>query len=200
MTEFWEENFKDKQEMWGLSPSLSAILTTKFFVENAIKNILIPGIGYGRNAELFIENGISVTGIEISKTAINLAKKHYGSYLKIHHGSAVDMPFDDKSYEGIFCYALIHLLDLEERQKLIQDCFNQLKSGGYMIFTAISKSAPNYKKGKFISEDRYEFHEGVTIYYYDEVSVQNEFREFGIMDVQLVAESQPMFLIKCRKG
>lgn len=75
MIEFWEGAFKDKQEMWGLKPAKSAILTKSFFVENRIKNVLIPGIGYGRNAQVFRENGMDVTGIEISKTAIEMAKK-----------------------------------------------------------------------------------------------------------------------------
>lgn len=74
MTEFWEEAFKDKQEMWGLKPAKSTVLTKDFFAEHKIKNVLIPGIGYGRNAQIFIDNGITVTGIEISQTAIDLAK------------------------------------------------------------------------------------------------------------------------------
>lgn len=79
MTGFWEEAFKDKQEMWGFEPTISAVLTKDYFVEKSIKNILVPGIGYGRNAQIFRENGIEVTGIEISKTAIELARKHYGT-------------------------------------------------------------------------------------------------------------------------
>ena len=75
MTEFWESNFKEKQEMWGLKPAQSALLTKDFFLEKSIKNILVPGIGYGRNARPFIDNGFEVTGIEISKTAIDLARK-----------------------------------------------------------------------------------------------------------------------------
>lgn len=67
MTEFWEEAFKDKQEMWGLEPAKSTILTKDFFVENKVKTVLIPGIGYGRNAQIFSDNGMSVTGIEISQ-------------------------------------------------------------------------------------------------------------------------------------
>ncbi|UZJ63887.1 hypothetical protein OKW96_15930 [Sphingobacterium sp. KU25419] len=51
MIEFWEEAFKDKQEMWGLNPAKSTVLTKDFFVENGVKNVLIPGIGYGRNAQ-----------------------------------------------------------------------------------------------------------------------------------------------------
>jgi hypothetical protein len=35
--------------------------------------------GYGRNAQIFKDKGISVTGIEISKTAIEMARKHYGT-------------------------------------------------------------------------------------------------------------------------
>lgn len=39
----------------------------RFFLEKNVKDILVPGIGYGRNAKVFIDNGINVTGIEISK-------------------------------------------------------------------------------------------------------------------------------------
>jgi len=61
--------------MWGFEPAKSAVLAKDFFVEHKVKNILIPGIGYGCNAKVFMDNGMSVTGIEISQTAIDLAKK-----------------------------------------------------------------------------------------------------------------------------
>jgi len=47
---------------------------------------LIPGIGYGRNAKFFIDNGINITGIEISKTAIDLARQN-GLNISIFHGN-----------------------------------------------------------------------------------------------------------------
>jgi len=34
MTEFWEQAFKDKQEMWGLEPAKSTVSTMEFFVEH----------------------------------------------------------------------------------------------------------------------------------------------------------------------
>ncbi|MFH6605176.1 class I SAM-dependent methyltransferase [Maribacter algicola] len=199
MTEFWETAFNDKQEMWGMNPAKSAELTKNFFEEKSVKNILIPGIGYGRNAQPFIENGINVSGIEISKTAIELAKKHYGNGITIFHGSVTKMPFDDKKYDGIFCYALIHLLNSEERRKLIQDCYNQLTENGFMVFTGITKEAPNFGKGKLIEKDRYEFHEGAKIFYYDQESVKAEFNDFGLFEISEVNENQPMYLIKCKK-
>lgn len=51
----------------GFEPTESAILAKDFFLEKNIKDILVPGIGYGRNAKVFIDNDINVTGIEISK-------------------------------------------------------------------------------------------------------------------------------------
>jgi SAM-dependent methyltransferase len=200
MTEFWEEAFKDKQEMWGFEPAKSAVLTKDFFVEHKIKSVLIPGIGYGRNAQIFRDNGMTVTGIEISQTAIDLAQKHFGNDLTIYHGSVTEMPFDDKLYDGIFCYGLIYLLDKDERKKLIKDCFNQLTENGFMIFTAITKDAQTYGKGTFISKDRFEMFGGVRIFFYDKETIDEEFENAGLFEVTEVTENYPFYLIRCRKG
>lgn len=198
--EFWESSFSEKQEMWGFEPANSAVLAKDFFVEKSVKNILIPGIGYGRNAQVFRDNGIAVTGIEISKTAIEMARKHYGKDMTIYHGSVTDMPFNDCQYDGIFCYALIHLLSGDERTKLIRDCYNQLADSAYMIFTAISKEAPTYGKGKFVSKDCYEVFDGVQLFFYDRESINAEFGEAGLFEITEVEENQPFFLIKCKKA
>lgn len=197
--EFWEKAFSEKREMWGYNPANSAILTRDFFLKKSVRNVLIPGFGYGRNARVFAEAGMTVTGIEISATAIKMARKHYGDSMTIFQGSVTDMPFDTRQYDGIFCYALIHLLSEKERKKLIRDCYKQLAEGGYMVFTVVSKEAPTYGQGKFISSDRYEIFEGVSMYFYDRESIHAEFSEAGLFEITEVAENYPFFLIKCSK-
>lgn len=160
---------------------------------------MIPGIGYGRNAQPFTTMGMEVTGIEISATAIKLAEKHYGKSLKIHYGSIGDMPFDSHQYDGIFCYALIHLLDENERRKLITDCYHQLTENGIMAFTAITKEAQTYGQGTLISKDRYEQFGGVKMFFYDHEGIQEEFDRFGLYEVTEVNEHYPLYLIKCKK-
>jgi SAM-dependent methyltransferase len=207
MTEFWESSFIEKQTMWGFEPSDSAILTKDFFLEKEVKDILIPGIGYGRNAKVFIESGIKVTGIEISKTAIDLARQNELD-ISIYHGSVTDMPFDNKLYDGIFCYALIHLLNENERVKFIKDCYRQLKPNGYMIFTTVSKKAPMYGKGRQLGENQFEIMEGVKLFFYDSDSIKREFGEYGLIGFSEIDESNknkenhpPMKFInvKCKK-
>ena len=206
MTEFWEASFIEKQTMWGFEPSDSAILTKDFFLEKKVKDILIPGIGYGRNAKVFIENGIKVTGIEISKTAIDLARQNDVD-ISIYHGSVSDMPFDNKLYDGIFSYGLIHLLSSDERKKFIKDCYNQLKPKGYMILTTISKDAPMFGKGKQLGKDYFEIMEGVKMFFYDSDSIKQEFGEYGLIEVSEIvephknAEDKPPFkflMVKCQ--
>ncbi len=200
MTEFWEEAFKYKQEMWGLSPAKSTVLIKDFFIEQKIKSVLIPGFGYGRNAQIFIENGMSVTGIEISKTAIDLAHKHFGKETTIYHSSVTEMPFDNNLYDGIYCYGLIYLLDKVERAKLIQDCYNQLTENGFMVFTAITKQAVTYGQGTKISQDRFEMFGGVKIFFYDKETITEEFGKTGLFETTEVIENYPFYLIKCKKN
>jgi SAM-dependent methyltransferase len=207
MTEFWESSFIENQMMWGYEPADSAILTKDFFLEKNVRDILIPGIGYGRNAKVFVENGIQVTGIEISKTAIDLARQN-GLDICIFHGSVTDMPFDNKLYDGIFCYGLIYLLSERERDKFIWDCYNQLKPGGYMIFTAVTKEAPLYEKGKKLGKDYFEVMEGLKMFFYDFDSIKQEFGKVGLIDLSEIDEphknrkNSPPFkfiMVKCQK-
>ncbi|MCM3444284.1 class I SAM-dependent methyltransferase [Metabacillus halosaccharovorans] len=185
--EFWESSFIEKQTMWGFEPTDSAILTKDFFLEKNVKEILIPGIGYGRNAKVFIDNGINVTGIEISKTAIDLAAQN-ALDCNIYHGSVSDMPFDNKQYDGIFSHALIHLLNKDEREKFIKDCYNQLKPNGYMVFTAVSKKAPMFRKGKQLDEDYFEIMDGVKMYFYDSDSIKQDFGKYGLVEFSEIDE------------
>ncbi|MCB0641779.1 MAG: SAM-dependent methyltransferase, partial [Phaeodactylibacter sp.] len=64
--EFWESSFKARQTMWGFTPADSALAAADFFQKEGLQDVLIPGFGYGRNAKVFADKGMSVTGIEIS--------------------------------------------------------------------------------------------------------------------------------------
>lgn len=205
MTEFWEKAFSEMQTAWGLAPTLSAGLAAETFAGAGVRDVLIPGIGYGRNAKPFLERGMSVTGIEISETAIGLARSRLGLDLPIFHGSVTDMPFDQRRYDGIFCYGLIYLLDARGREKLLRDCVRQLAPGGQMIFTVISKKAPMYGQGPRLGEDWYERHPGLPMYFYDSDSVTRAFGPHGLVEQSEVDEPMgggatlPFIHVLCRR-
>src|SRR5690606_15517225 len=191
---------------WGVEPTASARLAGDYFARTGAKQILIPGIGYGRNAKPFLERGMTVTGIEISETAIALARARLALEIPIVHGSVTDMPFDDRMYDGIFCYGLIHLLDAASRDKLIRDCYRQLSPGGHMIFIAISKKAPMYGQGPRLGEDWYERLPNLPMYFYDAESAKREFSPYGVLEISEIDEPSgegttlPFFSVVCKEG
>ncbi len=206
MTEFWEAAFAEKQRMWGEAPAASAVVTSNGFARMGIQRVLIPGVGYGRNARVFLDRGMSVTGIEISGTAIALARSQLGLQFPIHHGPVADMPYDNEQFDGIFCHGLIHLLDAPGRAKLIRDCYSQLAHGGQMVFSAISKAAPMYGKGNRLGEDWYERLPGLPMYFYDAASIQREFGAHGLFEHTAIEEPTPggiplpFILVGCEKA
>jgi len=208
MKEFWDTKFNEEKTNWGFIPSDSAILTKDFFVSKKLQDILIPGIGYGRNAKIYCDAGMKVDGIEISKIAIDMAKSENELDLNIYHGSVTDMPFNNKTYDGIFCYALIHLLNKHERNRFIQNCYKQLRPNGYMFFTVVSKKASMYGNGKFLSTNRYKLAEGLNVFFYDHDSITQEFIDFGLIDfyeidepIKHIENEPPLkcYLIKCQR-
>ncbi len=204
-SEFWETAFGQMQLAWGREPTASATLAGDAFARAGAKDVLIPGIGYGRNAAPFLSRGMSVAGIEISQTAIGLARSQLGLEIPIVHGSVTDMPFDGRRYDGIFCFGLVYLFDAPHREKLIRDCYGQLAPGGHMIFTVISKKAPMYGKGPRLGEDWYERLPGLPMYFYDAESVKREFGAYGLVSFGEIDEPTaggpplPFIHVVCRK-
>ncbi len=204
MNEFWESAFKSNDIMWGESPTDNAKNVLGLLQKNKIKSVLIPGFGYGRNARVFYDNGFNVTGIEISKTAIDRARKYFGSDVTIHYGSVTDMPFDKARYESIYCYSLIHLLDKADRMKLIEDCYLQLVPNGIMVFVALSANDKRFGVGDEVGKNTFHSTHGLNLYFYDEASVKEEFGDYNIIDLKEINEpeenpNERHWMIVCKK-
>ena len=207
MSEFWENKFQKIGLLWSFEPADSAIFARDLFVKSGLNKILIPGVGYGRNARLFVESGFDVTGIEISETAIQLAREN-GLEFPIYHGSVSQMPFDGTQYDGIFCFALIHLLNQNDRRNFLENCYNQLRQGGIMVFVVVSKEYKLYGNGKLVSIDRFRIDKGLIVFFYDSASIEKEFGKFGLVECHEIDEpvkhlenEEPMkfYQVVCRK-
>ncbi|MBR9918587.1 class I SAM-dependent methyltransferase [bacterium] len=184
MSQFWESNFIEKQKIWGDAATDLAVDAADLFMREGLSNILIPGFGYGRNAMEFIKRNIKVTGIEISQTAIKLAQDHFSNETKIHHGSVAQMPFDDTKYDGVFCHALLHLLEEDERKHCIDQSYRHLTKGGLMYFTVISSLDSAFENGEKIGHNRFQSPHGVNLFFYDESAIANEFEAYGLIEAQ----------------
>lgn len=107
------------------------------------KNILDLGCGTGRNANYLTEEGNSVVGIEISQTALKLAKERATDlginvdYRLGDIGEHYDIP--DESIDVVLDITSSNALDEKGRAIYLSETSRILKSGGYFFVRALCK-------------------------------------------------------------
>ena len=94
------------------------------------------GCGEGHNTRLVSERGARMVGIDISENFIRHAKEAEEEHpLGIRYGraSAVDLPFDDASFD--FAVAFMSLMDMPTVEIALAEAFRVLRSGGFLQFS-----------------------------------------------------------------
>lgn len=107
------------------------------------KNILDLGSGTGRNANYLAEEGNSVIGIEVSKTALNIAKERAVDMgLKLDYrlgdiGEHYDIP--DESIDVVLDVTSSNALDEKGRTVYLSEVSRVMKKDGYFFVRALCK-------------------------------------------------------------
>ena len=97
--------------------------------------------GAGTNTLYLAQNGFDVTGIDISKTAIGIAKKKTlfaNVHLDFLIESFVDLSFGDGKFDFVFDMGCFHHVHVEERAKFIAGVHRVLREGGIYMLTCFS--------------------------------------------------------------
>jgi cyclopropane fatty-acyl-phospholipid synthase-like methyltransferase len=187
--EYWNKRFNDEGIIWTFNPCKSALIAKAKFIDLGIKSILIPGAGYGRNAKLFVDSGFTVTGIEISERAIEIAREN-GVTIQYFNGSILDMPFDSEKYDSIFCFNVFHLFLKEERKIVIEKFRNQLKENGYGFIVVMSELEESFGKGEEIEPNTYEPRKGKPVHYFTDSDLREHFKGFQIVESGIIEEPE----------
>jgi ubiquinone/menaquinone biosynthesis C-methylase UbiE len=104
--------------------------------------------GAGTNTVYLAQSGLEVTGIDISRTAIDIAKqKAHQTKVNINflNESFIDLPFNDEEFNFVFDMGCFHHVEVEERTKFIAGVHRVLKEGGVYMLTCFSyKNGPGW--------------------------------------------------------
>jgi len=113
------------------------------FVSHLPENAHVLELGCGAGiptAKFLMERGIKVTGIDLSDTMLNLARKNVpeGNFIKMDMN---ELKFDENSFDGIISvYALFHIPKKNHLQ-IFKKAYELLKPGGIlMINSGVSES------------------------------------------------------------
>lgn len=186
---FWEERYRQEGKIWGDSPSRTALYAIELFLKTGVRKVLVPGSGYGRNAVGFTQAGFEVTGIEISDTAVSLARRGSPG-IRYYTGSVLDMPFDNAVYDGIYCFNVLHLFRKDERAAFLNRCRAQLRDGGVLFFAVFSDGESSCGTGRKVEENTFESKPGREVHYYTERDLVAEFSGLAILETGMMEDPE----------
>ena len=187
--DYWEKRFLDGGKIWGDKPSRTAIYALELFKRHNVNKILVPGAGYGRNTKIFTDANLDVTGIEISASAIELAK-NFNPKTQFFQGSVLDMPFDDEKYDGIYSCYVLHLFLKDDRISFLKKCFNQLRAKGYAFHVVFSDNENSFGKGERVEENTFESKPWRPVHYFTENDLKEHFKEFSVIETGEIEEAE----------
>lgn len=135
--------------------------------------VLNLAAGDGRFNEYILKTSENVIAIDIDKEDLMKLVSNCPKYLKDKlEIKCVDvikrLPFEDNTFDGVFCTGTLHLFDLEIINNILEEIERILKNKGKVLFdfaTDITRIDKNGEKVNFYGEGNYSLEEGIKIFH-----------------------------------
>ncbi len=195
-SQYWEKNFLNKPEMFGLEPSKAAINTLKTLKKEKIKKIVELGAGLGRDTIFLAKNLINVEALDYSSTAIKIINEKVTKYKLTNLISTKifdvrrKLPFEDNSVDACFSHMLYCMaLTTAELKYLNSEICRILKPGGINIYTVRHTGDGDYKNGIHRGEDLYE-NDGFVVHFFSKEKVIKISDGFNVVSIDKFEEGK----------
>ena len=152
--DIWEKEYRNPKL---ITNSDEPQLDFKHFIKWLRKNqhvsldglrVLDLGSGTGKNSLFLAERGSDVVGIELSKTAVRMAKERAEERDLDAHFQTGDIgttiPYEDASFDLILDVVSSNSLDEAERRVYVKEMRRLLKPGGHVFIKALCKDGDKH--------------------------------------------------------
>jgi len=139
---------------WDLNGEFKALheinpLRANFIDQKAAlagKSVIDIGCGGGILSESLFKMGASVTGIDMSEAALNVAKMHqYESGTQVNYRLATAEEIADEQPEQWDIVTCLEMLEhVPDPSSIIQSCAKLAKPGGDIFFSTLNRNAKSY--------------------------------------------------------
>ena len=104
------------------------------------KRVLEVGCGAGTDLARFAKGGAIVTGVDLSSSAVALARKNFdqqGLPADLREADGEHLPFSDESFDLVYAHGVVQYTS--DGQALVNECRRVLKPDGEAIFQVYNR-------------------------------------------------------------
>jgi len=193
----WEKIFTEKGYVF-IDPHPDMSRLVEIFHDRGVKRILDIGCGTGRNLVYLSQAGFDVSGLDSSKTAIELTRQWLDEEnldAHLHHGRMEEtLPYDDDLFDAIISVQVIHHNLMTQILATIQEIDRVLRTGGYLYITVPilgpePKNPENDWKLNWIEDGTYipqcGPESGIPHHYFSEEELQRVLFDYEILEMYI---------------
>lgn len=124
------------------------------FKQQGVISVLDLGCGAGRHSVCLARNGYEVVGVDVSKSALKIAKEWArGEKLArvlLAQTTMTCIPFRDSQFDAVISISVIHHAVKKDIEETINEIHRILKKNGLFLANLASVKDPRYGKGEKI--------------------------------------------------
>lgn len=178
---YWNRNFAEKGLIWGDKHNMFAEMVSQN-VDSKDKLLLDLGCGYGRDSDYLYKRGFRVYGIDVSETAIAMAKIQYPE-IQFKIGDMRKLDFGDNHFDIIFIYSVLHLFNKVDRKKILQEIYRVLKPNASAYCCVASINDADYGTGNKVAKNSYRNKRGVVKHFFEKDEITGMFKHFSNINI-----------------
>jgi ubiquinone/menaquinone biosynthesis C-methylase UbiE len=203
--ELWEDVYQWNRENNNhlIYPDEEVIrIIKKFFLPKGVAKVLDAGCGAGRHTLALLREGLSVTAMDSSPSALKITENLVASvYPNVRYveSNIASLPFENGYFDAILCWGVLHYLNDVEFAHAVDEFHRVLKSGGVLGLTlrSVEDSECNHSCRDIMQVSQAFESKGMGFRYFDEADIGAVLKPFTA--IQFGHKTRTTFEDKTRK-
>jgi len=180
--EYFETAYRTGSDIWTHIPAKER---GKMLTKELPKGALILDVGSGRGlfAKQLVEDGYSVIGVDFESNIVkktNEDVKNWGleGRLRFVEGDALDIPFTDESFDGVYSFGLMENLYKEDWAQYASEIIRVLRPGGFYLNVSLSRETQQFLGFNPKGSDSGDFERyGIHYHFFNKEEIENIFND-----------------------
>ncbi len=148
--------------------------------------LLDAGCGSGKYAIPLQMRGFDVVGVDVSLDTLRIAGERCAGRkmdIPLHAANVYQLPFQDGSFDVVWCYGVLQHLLLNERELAISEFWRILRKSG-MLFLEVFGEEDMRFGGREVETNTFSRENGIVYHYFNKNELEELLRDFSCSIVE----------------